>query len=117
MLNDAPLLTLTAIFAGGFFGGLARWGLAQALPRRTATWAANMIGAAAAGFALTLPAGWQVAVGAGFAGAVSTFSTLAKELGELVKARRWADAAKYFVATSAVGLAAAGFGVIWGYPG
>lgn len=120
MLNDAsvshPLTILTVVFVGGFLGGLTRWALTRALPRHTATWAANMIGASVAGFAVTLPGLWQVAVTAGFAGAVSTFSTLAKELGELLNARRWADATKYFAATAFFGVAAASFGMIWGYP-
>lgn len=117
MLSDAPSTALALIFVGGFLGGFSRWALARVLPPRESTWAANIVGATVAGFALTMPSPWQFLVSVGFAGACSTFSTLSKEIGELLKARSWGQAAKYTLASAVMGIAAAGFGMIWGYAG
>lgn len=117
MLNDASLLTLIAIFTGGFLGGLARWALTRALPERVGTWAANVSASAVLGFATTLPGIWQFALGAGFAGALSTFSTLAKELGGLIRRKEWGEATKYALRTVLIGLVAAWFGMRWGLRG
>lgn len=106
-----------AVFAAGFLGGLSRWALTRALPERVGTWASNMIGASVLGFAVTLPGVWQIAAGAGFAGAISTFSTLAKEIGELIQRKQWGEAGKYVLGTAIFGLVAAAFGMRWGLRG
>lgn len=120
MLNDATVphlisLTLTfgAVFVGGFLGGLARWALSRIPAPRVGTFASNIVGCAALGFTVAMPAVWQIGLGAGFAGAVSTWSTLAKECGELYKRREWGELAKYAGLTAAMGIAACGWGMMW----
>lgn len=108
------MLSLAAVFVGAFLGGLARFGLRLVVPGHTATWAANLVGSTIAGFAITTPAPWQLALGVGFAGALSTWSTFAKELGEMIKARRHGEALRYAVSTAVLGIAAAWFGMRWG---
>lgn len=111
MLDDAPFLLPFALAA--FLGGLSRWALSRVLPERVGTFAANAAAATVLGASLALPEPWQAAVGAGFAGALSTWSTLAKECGELVKRREWATLSKYTALTAAFGVAGAGFGMYW----
>lgn len=118
MLSIAALsltLTLAAVFAGAFFGGAARFALTRAIHNaHAATFAANVVGSAVAGFAITTTVPWQLALGAGFAGALSTWSTFAKELGEMIKARQHGNALRYAVSTAVIGIAAAWFGMRWG---
>ena len=120
MLNNAtfPLLpTLAAIFIGGFLGGLARWALSRIPHPRAGTFAANIVACTVLGFSMAMPAVWQLGLGAGFAGALSTWSTLAQELGTLHKQRKWGTFAKYAALTAAAGVAAVGFGMGWGRRG
>lgn len=108
-------LTLAAVFAGAFFGGAARFALTRAIHNaHAATFAANLVGSAVAGFAITAPVPWQITLGVGFAGALSTWSTFAKELGEMIKARRHGAALRYALSTAVLGIAAAWFGMRWG---
>lgn len=108
-------LTLAAVFAGAFFGGAARFALTRAIRNaHAATWAANVVGSTVAGFALAAPVAWQLALGVGFAGALSTWSTFAKELGEMIKSKRHGEALRYAVSTAVIGIAAAWFGMRWG---
>ena len=67
-----------------------------------------------AGFAATAPAAWQLALGAGFAGALSTWSTFARELGDLITAGQHRQALRYALRTAVLGIAAAWFGMHWG---
>ncbi|QYH19287.1 CrcB family protein [Corynebacterium aquatimens] len=115
MLNVQVLLVgVAAVFAGGFAGGVLRWWLTRLIPNpRAATFAANVAAAGVLGFVAMGPAMWQIAVGAGFAGSLSTFSTLAREVGELIKKKDYAEATKYVLATAAIGVASAGFGMMW----
>ena len=104
-----------AVFLGGVAGGLLRWWLTRLIPQpRAATFAANVAASGVLGFVAFAPEMWQVAVGAGFAGSLSTFSTLARELGDLFKAKDYAEATRYLLATAVIGIAAAGFGMMWG---
>lgn len=118
MLSIAVLgltLTLAAVFAGAFFGGAARFALTRAIHNaHAATFAANVVGSAVAGFAITAPVAWQIALGVGFAGALSTWSTFARELGEMIKSKRHGEALRYAVSTAVIGIAAAWFGMRWG---
>lgn len=121
MLNDVSVSTvlplITAVFVGGVIGGLARWALSRALPVRVGTWAANMVGCAILGYVAAMPQItqlWQVAAGAGLAGALTTWSTLAKELGELIKTKQWGEVARYALGTALIGIAFVVFGMRWG---
>lgn len=124
MLNDATaiatfslLLTLGAVFVGAFLGGIVRWAFSQAPRERAGTFMANIVACTVLGFSLALPITWQLGLGAGFAGALSTWSTLAQELGTLYKRRQWGEFGKYAALTAAVGIAAVGFGMMWGRRG
>lgn len=110
------LLGAAAVAAGGFVGGVARWALVRlnGSYRHPGTWAANVVGSAVLGFSLALPGILPLLVGTGFAGALSTWSTLARELGEHLKARHWAQAARSALSTAAVTVVAAYFGMVYG---
>ena len=114
---DLVLLSVLALVAaGGFLGGLARWGFLQVLPERPAIFASNLIACALAGLAAGLGLGifWLAALVAGFAGGLSTWSTLAKQCGQLLKARRWKTVSIYLAFTLAIGVLAAGRCFMWG---
>lgn len=109
------MAAVVAVFIGGAIGGVCRWGLTRAIRvPRVGTWAANMAASSVLGFVFTAPELWQLAAGVGFSGALSTFSTLAKETGELIKAKDYLRAAGYVLATAAVGIVSAAFGMGYG---
>lgn len=108
------LLLVGGIFTGGFLGGMARWALSHIPAPRVGTWAANMVACSILGFVYGQSLLVVMAFGTGFAGALSTWSTLAKELGQLIRDKDYGEALKYIVATAILGLVAAGFGLRWG---
>lgn len=115
MLSPTTLLSSAlAVFCGAFLGGACRFWLSRIPAPRVGTFTANVAACAVLGFVALAPARWQLACGVGFAGALSTFSTLAREIGELCKARSYRRAANYVLLTAAFGVAAAGFGALWG---
>ncbi|APT85372.1 fluoride efflux transporter FluC [Corynebacterium aquilae] len=79
--------TLIPIIVGGFCGGVSRYTLSK-LPHGTHV--ANMFACIVLGIvtAIASHAPWAVFLGVGFAGALSTWSTLAKELGQHFKQHR-----------------------------
>ena len=105
---------LAAIVAGGMAGTLARLGLAELLPHAEGGWpwgtlVANVAGAALLGFVLVrfssrapAPSRARALLGTGFCGALTTFSTLQRELLEMLDAGRGGLALAY-VAVSLVG--------------
>ncbi|MCZ9292723.1 fluoride efflux transporter FluC [Corynebacterium lehmanniae] len=108
-------LTLAVVFAGGILGGMSRFALTKLIGNaHAATFAANTVACTVAGFAVTTPAAWQIALGAGFAGALSTWSTFARELGDLITAGQHRQALRYALRTAVLGIAAAWFGMRWG---
>ena len=108
-------LTLAVVFTGGLLGGMARFALSRLIDNaRAATFAANTVACTIAGFAATAPIAWQIGLGAGFAGALSTWSTFARELGDLIKAGRHREALRYALRTAVIGIVAAWFGMRWG---
>ena len=108
-------LTLAVVFAGGVLGGMARFGLTRLIDNaRAATFAANTVACTIAGFAATTPVAWQLTLGAGLAGALSTWSTLARELGDLIAAGRHREALRYALRTAVLGIVAVWFGMRWG---
>lgn len=101
---------LSAIFAGGVIGALARVGLAQALPHGAGGWpwgtfAVNMAGALLLGFFVArLRDHPEDSVAhpfltTGICGTLTTFSTMQLELFELVDAGRTGLAAAYLAVT------------------
>lgn len=82
---------LTVIGLGGAIGAAARYGVALALPTNSAaypvaTFLVNVVGAVILGAIAALPAGWlpaheltRPAIGTGFCGGLTTFSTMTLE--------------------------------------
>ena len=115
---------ILAVAAGGALGALARRGLNEWLPGAGgthgwpwATFAANLVGAAVLGVLLAavahLPARMVLLrpfLGAGFCGALTTFSTLQLELIRLGRDGHVGLAAAYVGASLAGGLALAAIG-------
>ena len=109
---------LSAIFAGGFIGALARAALAQSVRASPGTWpwaifAVNMIGAALLAFIVirdqesVQPSIHRRAfLAVGFCGTLTTFSTLMLELVKMIEGSYWALASGYCAASIAGGLAA-----------
>jgi CrcB protein len=112
-----------AVFAGGIFGGVTRYeiGLAAAPHAGRFPWdifAINVGGAFALALLIVLVADVlppttyvRPALGTGFLGAFTTFSSLAVAADELAAHHHAATASVYVVASAAAGLLAAGFGL------
>jgi CrcB protein len=114
--DAAPRSLPAAIFAGGSLGALARVGLGELLPRDLDGWPwATFLANVAGTFLLGLVAArWRAPssvrpalLGAGFCGALTTFSTVQIELIELARHGHTALAAGYLVASIGTGLALA----------
>lgn len=109
------ILTVAAVFAGAFLGGALRYLLAQALRAPVGTFIANIVGSLALGLAVGFfrlhpyPEAWYAFAATGFAGGLSTWSTLAKELGQMRPAR----ALRYGFFTLSIGIIAAWRGIVW----
>lgn len=115
-----PALAALAVVAGGV-GALARYGLHQwgaSLRWPWPTVAANVLGSAvlaavaAAVLVAHAPAGWQLVLGGGFAGGLSTVSTLAVDALALWRCGERRGAVAYATITLAAGLGAAAAGWI-----
>ncbi|WCZ33121.1 fluoride efflux transporter FluC [Corynebacterium massiliense] len=110
-----------AVAVGAFAGGMVRYGLSKVIDNHWGTFAANILGAFCIGIAtrllsLSAPAHQDLLYAlcaTGFAGGLSTWSTLAKELGEMIRARRWRELMWYALATLAIGIIAAWRGAVW----
>lgn len=110
---------LTAIFAGGVLGAVARVALAEALPHARDAWpwttfAVNLAGALLLGWAVTrLPAASyrRPFLGIGVCGALTTFSTMQLELLRMLDAGSAVLALAYAAASLAGGLAAVRLGI------
>jgi CrcB protein len=115
---------LGAIAAGGFAGGLARYGISEAAPSAVsefpwATFAVNVSGAF--GLAMLLVLAIEVwrptrylrpALGTGFFGAYTTWSTYMVQTDQLLSHDKAALAAAYLLGSAAAGLVAAGGGLL-----
>ncbi|AKE40813.1 hypothetical membrane protein [Corynebacterium kutscheri] len=94
------MLTIILVFLGGMAGGLLRHALSHILGGYWGTFIANTLACFLIGLGLT------PAMSIGVAGALSTWSTLAKELGMLIDARRYALFSGYLLLTLTAGLLA-----------
>lgn len=112
------LLASLAVLACGL-GALTRYGLYQLAPDARWPWptvVANLIGSgvlgavAAAVVVADAPAGWLLVLGGGFAGGLSTVSTLSVDALVLWRNGSRRDAATYVVVTLAAGFSAAAAG-------
>lgn len=119
-------LTVLAVAGGGFFGGLVRYavGLALPAPHGGFPWSIFLVNTAGA-FLLALllvlvlevlpPTTYlRPVLGTGFCGALTTFSSVATGVDQLVARGHAATAVGYVVASLLAGLAAASFGIVLG---
>lgn len=99
------IATFAAVAAGAFLGGAGRYALGRYPGGWRGTWCANAL--ACAILALSLHAGGPIAAacGTGLAGALSTWSTLAAELGRALRTGRAPQAGAYLGATLLTGCA------------
>lgn len=108
---------LAAIVAGGMAGTLVRLLLSELLPHAEGSWPwgtllANVAGAALLGLVLVrfssrapAPSRARALLGTGFCGALTTFSTLQRELLEMLDAGRAGLALAYVAVSLVAGLA------------
>jgi CrcB protein len=117
-----PLILILAFGAAAFLGGMLRSLLAQWFPARVGTFVANVLASFAAGMAIGFTTAiddpetsnfLMPVVATGFAGALSTWSTLAAELSALIKSKRWRTLAFNLGLTLAVGIIFAHRGAVW----
>ncbi|MFP7366637.1 CrcB family protein [Corynebacterium callunae] len=96
------------VASAAFVGGFLRWLLAQLMPGKKATLMANILACLVGGFVISrdFSALETALLITGFCGALSTWSTLAKELGTLIKARHWWEMLGYLALTLFLGFAA-----------
>jgi fluoride exporter len=117
---------LAVIAVGGFLGGVARYGIGEAFPAETggfpwATFAVNVSGAFGLALLLVLiierwhPSHYlRAAVGTGFFGAFTTWSTYMVQTDQLLARGHAGTATTYVLASAIGGLAAAGAGLASG---
>ncbi|ANE04748.1 fluoride efflux transporter FluC [Corynebacterium crudilactis] len=98
---------------GGFVGGFLRWLIAQLIPGKRATLMANTVACFVAGVVVCLELShlYTVLLIAGFCGALSTWSTLAKEIGQLINDKKWQMALGYLSVTLILGFSAVFIGM------
>jgi CrcB protein len=116
------MLKVALIGVAGAAGALARYGIGVAVGVRSFPWATlgiNLAGCLVLGFVLAGPARrWSptttAAVGVGFLGAFTTYSTFANETDALWRAGRGGAAAAYVAVSIVGGLAAAAAGYALG---
>jgi len=118
VLPRADGRTVTAIFAGGALGTLARAALAEAFPRAATAWpwptfAVNIVAAFLLGYFVTrlqerlpLSSYRRPLLGTGVCGGLSTFSTMQVEILKMLSAHAYGLAAGYAAASIAAGYAA-----------
>lgn len=118
--------TVAAVAGGGFFGGLARYGLVLAWPATAGTfpwavWTVNTSGAFILGLLVVVvmealpPTKYVRAIlGTGFCGALTTFSSVATDVDQLAAHGHAALAAGYVAGSVGAGLAAASVGTVAG---
>jgi CrcB protein len=117
---------VAAVAVGGFFGGLVRYliGLAMPAPTGAFPWSIFLVNTAGA-FILALllilvleglpPTTYlRPVLGTGFCGALTTFSSVATGVDQLVAHGHTATAAGYVATSLIAGLGAASFGIVLG---
>lgn len=93
-------MNVLLVAAGGALGGIGRYLLSR-LPRGTLI--ANTFACLLLGLSMRFDATQALLLGAGIAGALSTWSTFAGELADLIEAKRFGKAAGYFVSSVVLG--------------
>ena len=110
------MLFVIAAALGGFIRFAVEYYLppvgSSAFPR--ATLLVNIVGAFLLGIVLALPGDWQVIIGIGFCGALTTFSGVSLQLHRRLAAQAFRPAMIYAVTMITGGIAAAAIGLILG---
>ena len=110
------MLFVIAAALGGFIRFAVEYYLppvgSSAFPR--ATWLVNVVGAFLLGIVLALPGEWQVILGIGFCGALTTFSGVSLQIQRRLLAQAFRPAMIYTVTLLTGGIVAAGVGLILG---
>jgi CrcB protein len=110
------LLLVFAAALGGFIRFAVEYYLppvgSSAFPR--ATWLVNVVGAFLLGIVLALPGDWQLILGIGLCGALTTFSGVSLQLHRRLMAQAFKPAMIYAVTLITGGIVAAGAGLILG---
>lgn len=110
------ILFILAAALGGFIRFAIEYYLPtvgkSAFPRATLT--VNVIGAFLLGMVLALPGEWQVILGVGLCGALTTFSGVSLQLHRRLKSEAFRPAMFYAVALITSGVIAAGLGIFLG---
>lgn len=113
-------MNLLLFVVAAALGGFIRYALeyyfppvgSSAFPR--ATWLANVVGAFLLGIVLALPGEWQVILGIGLCGALTTFSGVSLQLHRRLVAQAFRPAMIYAVTLLISGVISAGAGLILG---
>lgn len=113
-------MNLTLFIVAAAVGGFIRFAIeyylppvgSSAFPR--ATLLVNIVGAFVLGIVLALPGEWQVILGVGLCGALTTFSGVSLQLHRRLTAQAFRPAMIYAVSLITGGLIAAGLGLILG---
>ena len=110
------MLFIVAAALGGFIRFALEYYLppvgSSAFPR--ATWLVNVVGAFLLGMVLALPGDWQVILGIGLCGALTTFSGVSLQLHRRLMTQAFRPAMIYAVTLITCGIVAAGVGLILG---
>ena len=111
-------MNLLLVLIGGFLGGAVRSGFTHLLPSPYCTFVSNILGSLifglAVGFSQLANAPFAYSLFAlGLAGGLSTWSTMANELGEMLKQRHWWPLCKYLFWTVGIGVVLAWRGAMW----
>jgi CrcB protein len=113
-------MNLVLFILAAALGGFLRFALeyylppvgASAFPR--ATLIVNIVGAFLLGVVLALPGEWQIILGVGLCGALTTFSGVSLQLHRRLKSSAFSSALIYSVTLIAGGVIAAGVGLTIG---
>lgn len=97
------------VAAGGALGGIGRY-LFSRVPRGTLI--ANVVACFLLGLSTRFDDTQALFLGAGIAGALSTWSTFAGELADLIEAKRYGWAGGYFVSSVVLGSLALWVGLV-----
>ena len=103
--------SLVLVAVGAAFGGIGRYWLGRLLPELYGTLAANtiacfLLGIITSAETVNLSPGTTLLAGVGFSGALSTWSTLAKELGEMMRSGQLVRGLRYGIVTIILGILA-----------
>ena len=113
-------MTLLLFILAAALGGFTRFALeyylppvgSSAFPR--ATLLVNVAGAFLLGIVMALPGQWQVILGIGFCGALTTFSGVSLQLHRRLTASAFQPAMTYAITLITAGVIAAGSGIFLG---